>query len=106
MAEGAAELVVPDLADERRCAAEARNADDGVGRRAAGDFDRGSHRRIDRFRARLVDQHHGALLHAVTEQKIFPRTANDVDDGVPDAENVEAGISHGARMIAGECRAL
>ena len=59
--EGAAELVVFDLADEGGAAAERRQADDGVGRRAAGNFHRRPHGVIDRLRARLVDQRHARL---------------------------------------------
>ena len=47
--EGAAELVVLDLADEGRARAEARDADDGVGGRAAGNLHRRAHRVVDRL---------------------------------------------------------
>ena len=89
MREGAAELVVLDLADEGRARAEARDADDGVGGRAAGDLHRRPHGVIDRLRARLVDQRHRALAHAVLEQKVVFGAGDHVDDGVADAEDVE-----------------
>ena len=94
MGEGAAELVVLDLADEGRAGAEARDADDGVGGRAARTFHRRAHRGVDRLRARLVDQRHGALVHALRDQEIVLGAGDHVDDGVADAEHVVAGCRH------------
>ena len=48
-AKALAELVVLDLADERRAPAEAGDADDGVGGRAAGNLHRLAHRAVDRL---------------------------------------------------------
>ena len=92
-AKGAAELVVLDLADEGGAAAEAGDADDGVGRRAAGAFHRRPHGLIDLLGARLVDQRHGALVHAVRDQEIVLGAGDHVDDGVADAEHVVAGAA-------------
>ena len=91
MAERAAELIVLDLADERAAPAQARKPDDGIGRRAAGDFDRRTHRVVNRFRARLVDQRHGALVHALFEQEVFLGAGDHIDDRIADAENVVTG---------------
>ena len=54
-------------------AAEARDADDGVGGRAAGVLDRRAHRVVDRLRARLVDQRHAALVHLLLAPGNRPR---------------------------------
>ena len=91
MGKGAAEHVVLDLADEGRTRAERRQADDGIGRRAAGDFDRRTHGVVDRLRARLVDQRHRAFVHALFEQKIFLGAGDHIDDRIADAENVVTG---------------
>ena len=61
-----ADLVVPDLADIGGAGAEIGEADDGVGRRAAGHLGRRAHVAVDRSGARLVDQRHAALGHAVS----------------------------------------
>ena len=41
-----------------------------------------------------VDQHHRALVHGVLRQKGVVSRGHDVDNGVADAENVEAGSGH------------
>ena len=61
VAEDAAELVVADLADEGGLAAQAGDADGGVGGRAAGDLDRRAHGRVELLGPLGVDQGHGAL---------------------------------------------
>ena len=94
MREGAAEFVVLDLADKSGAAAEARHTDDGIGGRAARAFHRRAHRVVDRLRARLVDQRHGAFVHALRDQKVVFGAGDDVDDGVADAEHVVAGGGH------------
>ena len=94
MGEGAAELVVLDLADEGGTRTERGDADDGVGRRAAGAFGRRPHRLVDCGGARLVDQRHGALVHALRHQEIVLGAGDDVDNGVADAEHVVAGSGH------------
>ena len=91
MAERAAELIVLDLADERPAPAEARKPDDGIGRRAAGDFDRRTHRVVNQLGARLVDQRHGAFVHALFEQEVFLGAGDHIDDRIADAENVVTG---------------
>ena len=64
-----ADLVVLDLADIGGAGAEIGEADDGVGGRAAGHFGGRAHVLVDRQRARLVDQRHAALGHAVLARK-------------------------------------
>ena len=91
MRERLAERVVLHLADEGRARAEARDARDGIRRRAAGNLGRRPHRGIDRLRARLVDQRHRALVHAVLDEEIVLGAGDHVDDGVADAEDIVGG---------------
>ena len=77
------------------CRAETGNADNGVCRRTAGHFDGGSHRVINRLGARLVDQRHRALAHALLEQEVFFGAGNYVGNRIADAENVITGGGHG-----------
>ena len=83
-----AEQVVLDLADEGCARPEARQADNGVGGRAAGHLDRRAHGLIDRLGAGGVDQRHPALAHALPEQEILFGAGNDIDDRIADAEHV------------------
>ena len=87
--------IVLDLADEGRARAERGEPDDGVGGRAARHFDGRTHGLVDRFGARLVDQRHGAFVHALLEQKILLGAGDHIDDRIADAENVVAGGGHG-----------
>ena len=66
--EGAAEGVVLDLADIGAADAERGDADDRVGRRAAGDDARLDARRVERLGALLVDQRHRAFHHVLRQQ--------------------------------------
>src|SRR5205823_7641422 len=91
-AEHVAESVILDLADECRAGAETSETDRGVGGRPARNLDGSPHCTVDRFRPRLVDQRHTALVHAVANQEIVVDARDDVDDGVADAKNVEARI--------------
>src|SRR5664280_1767506 len=75
-------------------AAEARHADDGVGGRTARAFHRRPHRLINFLGARLVDQRHGAFVHAVRDQEIVLGAGDHVNDGVADADYVVAGGGH------------
>ncbi len=58
-------------------------------------LDRRPHRLVDRFRARFVDQRHGAFVHALREQEIFFGAGDDIDDRIADAEDVVTGFCHG-----------
>ena len=89
-----ADLVVLDLADIGGTRAQAADADDGVGGRAARDFRRRAHVGIDRGGPRLVDQGHAALGHAVLGQKGFIGPDQHVEQRVADAENVIFHVSH------------
>ena len=83
-----ADLVVLDLADIGGAGAEAGQADDGVGGGAAGHFGGLAHIGVDRRGARLVDQRHAALGHAVLDQKIVFRPHQHVEQRVADGEDV------------------
>ena len=89
-----ADLVVPDLADIGGAGAEAGEADDGVGGRAARHLRRRSHVAIDRGGARLVDQRHAALGHAVTAKEFLVRLHQHVEDRIADPEHVVFCFSH------------
>ena len=90
-----AKVIVLHLADESRARAEPGGADDRIGGRAAGDDDGLTHRLIELFRRRFVDQRHAALVEAVGKEKIVVAWSEDIDDGIADAENFEAGFGHG-----------
>jgi hypothetical protein len=90
VAECPAKAVGFKLADECRAGAETGNTDDGIGRGPARHLDRRAHRVIDRLRAPLIDQCHGALAHAVRQQKIVVRAGNHIDDGIADAQDIVA----------------
>ena len=49
---------------------------------------------IDRLRARLVDQRHAALVHALLDEEIVLGAGDHIDDGVADAENVVLEVGH------------
>ena len=84
----AADLVVLDLADIGGAGAEAGDADDGVGGRAAGHLGRRAHVAVDRGRAGLVDQRHAALGHAVASEKALVGLHQHVENRIADPENV------------------
>ena len=88
MGEEPAHLVGPDLPDVGRRCAEARDADRGVGGRAARDHRGGAHRGVERFGARLVDEVHAALRDTLGEEEIVLHGGDDVHDGIADAEDV------------------
>jgi len=94
MGEGAAELVVLDLADEGCAPAQTRHPDDGVRRRAAGNLDRRSHGVVKRRRPRFVDERHRALAHGLLDQKVVVCARDHVDDGIADAEHIGAQNGH------------
>ena len=89
-----ADLVVLDLADIGGAGAEAGDADDGVGGRAAGHFGGRAHVLVDRGGARLVDQRHAALGHAVAGEKTLVGLHQHVENRIADPENVVFCVSH------------
>ena len=96
-----ADLVVLDLADIGGARAEIGDADDGVGRRTAGHFRGRAHVLVDRGGARLVDQRHAALGHAVAAEKGFIGLHQDVENRIADPENVIFCVSHLTSPVCG-----
>ena len=79
-----ADLVIPDLADIGGARAEIGDADNGVGGRAAGHLGGRAHVAVDRGGARLVDQRHAALGHAVVGQESLVGLRQDVENRIAD----------------------
>src|SRR6476646_7318121 len=108
VSEDAAEIIVLDLADKGRLRAEARDADDGVCRRPTRTFHCRAHCGVDCLRARLIDQSHRTLVHALRDQEIVLGAGDDVNDSVADTKYIVAGCGHcvilvnSARTISGE----
>ena len=92
-----AELVVGDLADEGALAAERGDAGRGVAGAAAGGFDRRPHEAVEALGLRRLDQAHRALDEPLADQEVVLDAGEHVDNGVADAEDVEAGLRHGVR---------
>ena len=88
--EGAAEVVGLDLADIGAADAEGGDADDGVGRRTAGDDPRRDACGVERLGALLVDQRHRAFDHVLRLQIGVVGLGDDVDQRIAQAENVDA----------------
>ena len=89
-----ADLVVLDLADIGGARAEIGDADDGVGGRAAGHFGGRAHVAVNRGGARLVDQRHAALGHAVADEKGLVGLHQHVENRIADPEHVVFCVSH------------
>src|SRR5262249_10858460 len=77
-------------------APEGGHADDGIGGRAARHLHTGPHRGVECSGSRLVDQVHGALDQALPPDELLALVAQDVDQRVADAEDVDraGGVSH------------
>jgi len=74
-----AERIALDLADIGRRHAERGDADDGVGRRPAGDHARFDAGGVERLGAILVDEVHRALQHLLGAQIIVIRIGKKID---------------------------
>jgi hypothetical protein len=94
-----AELVVRHLADEAGAAAEHRDARRGVAGRAAADLAARAHLAVKPRRLLRVDQPHRALVEPLGGEEGVVGGGDDVDDGVADAEDVEASVGHGGRTF-------
>ncbi len=88
MAEDRADLIARRLADEGRLAAERGDARHGVGDRAAGDLRARPHGVVKRQHGRLVDQTHAPLHAGMLGEEGVVAAADDVDNGVSDADDV------------------
>ena len=91
---GTAELIIAHQADEGRRPAKLGDADQSVGRRAAGDLARRAHHGIEAFSPVAVDQRHDPLLQALAFKEGVVCAGEDIDDGIADAENVVARVGH------------
>src|SRR5208283_1320657 len=89
MGEGGPCLVGLQLAYESGVAAKARRADDGIGGRPSGYDGYRTHGLIESLGARLVDQHHAALVQALGGEKIIIGPADNVDNGVTKTKHIE-----------------
>ena len=92
--EDAAELVVRDLADERRLAAERGDACHRIGGGPARDLDRRPHRFVERRDGIAVDEPHVPLGGAMLGQKGVVAAPDDIDDRIPDPDDVVGGVGH------------
>ena len=101
------EIVVGDSADEGRQCAERGQTRCGVGGRAARNLDRRRHGGIDQPSTVGVGQLHRPLDHCVIVEEGIVGMGEDVDDRIPDAEDIEGPVSgwlercHRARPYAG-----
>ena len=92
--EGVARIVSAHLADEGRFGAEGGEAHNGVGRRTAGDHRARAHGLIEAEGARLVDQHHAALVEVFAAEKIIFRAGDHIHDRIAQAQNVILPVGH------------
>ncbi len=90
-----AELIVGDLADEAGAQAERGETGRGIARRAAADFACGAHQSVKPHRLGFVDQPHRALVERLGGDEGVVGDGDDIDDGIADAQHVEAGVGHG-----------
>lgn len=94
VAEDAAELVTGDLADETCPSADGGEAHGGICGRPAGDFDGGSHVGVDRLDRLGVHEAHVALGRSVLRKECVVASADDIDNGVADGDDIQAGGAH------------
>ena len=96
-----ADLIVLDLADIGRAGAKIGNPDNGVRGRATGHLGRRTHVAVDRCGARLVDQGHAALGHAVAAKKLLVGLHQHVENRVADRQNVVFCLAHSSKSCVG-----
>jgi len=95
VAEHRAEIIVPNLAEISRAPAKGPDSGGGIGGRAARELDCGSHRPIESLGRRHVYQDHGPFVHGVFGEESIVGMGDDVDDGVTDADDIEAALQTG-----------
>ncbi len=101
-----AELVGRDLADEAGASAERRDARRGIAGRSAADLMRRPHVRIKPLGLLGVDQPHRALDQPFGGQEVVAGIGDHVDDGIADAQDIEARFGHQSLRKDGEARRL
>ena len=84
-----AERIVLHLADIGAADPERGDADDGVGRRTAGDDARIDAGGVERLGAILVDQVHRALHHILGDQIVVVRVGQNVDQRIAQSQNLD-----------------
>jgi hypothetical protein len=93
MAENAAELVIPDAADETGASAELRDAHHRVGDRSTGGLEARSTGLVESFGLLFIDQRHAPFLEAVFSDETVVRLHQNVNDGVADANDIETAVA-------------
>ena len=101
-----AEHVVAHPADVGGPTTEGRDARQRVGRRPAGHLGLGPHRGVQLFGALGVDQRHRPPLQRQPVDEGVVLAAEDVDEGVADAEDVEVGGRRSSRGVGHEGETL
>ena len=96
MREDPAELVVRDLSDEGDVEPQRSGARHAVGGRSAADFARRAHRLVKLVGLLRRQQLHAALRQSMLLDERVVGGGDDVDEGVADRHDVEAGGGHGA----------
>jgi hypothetical protein len=100
--EHGAQLIVGDLAYERAFVAERCNACQRIGCRAPGNLAPRSHAPVKLLGPLGVDQPHRPLLIAFAIEEGVVDAGDDIDDGVADGEDVEAGVGHEVHTLVGK----
>jgi hypothetical protein len=85
---GATGIIGADLADEGGLGAEGGEAHNRIGGGAARDHRARTHGFIEAEGARLVDQHHAALVQIFAAEKVDVRAGDDVYDRIAEAQNI------------------
>ena len=102
-----AQLVRCNLADEAGAATQRGDASRGVARRSAANLVRRPHVRIEPLRLLGVDQPHRAFDQAFARQEIVVGIGDHIDDGIADAQDIEARVGHSTlRGNSGKARRL
>ena len=89
-----AERIGRDLPDEAGAASESGNACRRVSGRSAADLMRGAHMRIEPFGFLFINQPHRTFDEPLADEEIVACIGNHVDNGVANAQNIEAGVAH------------
>ena len=97
-----AELVGGDLADEAGPPSERRDSSSGIAGRTAADLMGRTHVRIESLGFFCVDQAHRAFHQSLLGEEVVGGVGNHVDDGVTDAQDIEALVRHSGLRTDGK----